>query len=568
MKRIKIIKSIYRRIFGILAVTYLALMIAFSCIFLSQEKKAAGLEFGSFAVQAANRIHKTLNNHIDEDNNITDMSEMKIDLAFEISKYAVGDVEIALFADDYELILSSNDYWSCSYTEHVEGNRQFTTYGLINPKNWFDDDEIGEIEKYIYAYPKAKKVGDLSGYSVRIEGLWTDNEMVIPNRIVITPYYATSFDESGQVKTSSGTNTDEIVYVADYNNTEGLPYYRFGYISPRVHSPGYEGHKYEGRNGLREMVADKVILEETVKNFFSENIVQRTHALTYRYYIPIPFMSEVKIENGERHHSIFWTVIGRDINMFDKLYPTLPFVWLSCLLVFLAAGIIISRQTYKTYMKQEEIERQRKEMTDALAHDLKTPLSIISGYAQNLQENIYTEKREHYANQINANVYRMDQIIGKMLEMSKIESDYFELMLEEVSLQKICTDIINRYKLICHEKFITVSQEGDADISADRSLMERVIDNFFLNAIENTLEGGIIRISISENTFEIYNSGSHIPEDKLDEIWHPYKKGDTQRSNTKGTGLGLSICRTILELHGFLYGARNSEDGVIFWFEY
>lgn len=157
MKRIKIIKSIYRRIFGILAVTYLALMIAFSCIFLSQEKKAAGLEFGSFAVQAANRIHKTLNNHIDEDNNITDMSEMKIDLAFEISKYAVGDVEIALFADDYELILSSNDYWSCSYTEHVEGNRQFTTYGLINPKNWFDDDEIGEIEKYIYAYPKAKK---------------------------------------------------------------------------------------------------------------------------------------------------------------------------------------------------------------------------------------------------------------------------------------------------------------------------------------------------------------------------------------------------------------------------
>ena len=98
-----------------------------------------------------------------------------------------------------------------------------------------------------------------------------------------------------------------------------------------------------------------------------------------------------------------------------------------------------------------------------------------------------------------------------------------------------------------------MSQEGDADISADRSLMERVIDNFFINAIENTLEGGIIRISISDNTFEIYNSGSHIPEDKLDEIWHPYMKGDIQRSDTKGTGLGLSISCTILELHGFLY---------------
>lgn len=69
-------------------------------------------------------------------------------------------------------------------------------------------------------------------------------------------------------------------------------------------------------------------------------------------------------------------------------------------------------------------------------------------------------------------------------------------------------------------------------------------------------------------TLEVYNSGSHIFEDKMNEIWLPYKKADASRSNKKGTGLGLSISRAILELYKFSYGAKNSDDGVIFWFKF
>ena len=393
-----------------------------------------------------------------------------------------------------------------------------------------------------------------------------DNEIVIPNKIVISPMYATSFDEDGNLKSSSGTHTNDIVYVTEYDNNNGLPYYNHGTIYPGVYNPIYNS---KGHNELRQIVTDKARLEEKIEHYFSsKNIVQRTEALTYRYYIPMPYMSQVQAIDEQQVHSIFWTVVGRNINLWERINSSLPFVWLSCFIAFLVAGIVISRQTYKTYRKQEEIERQRKEMTDALAHDLKTPLSIISGYAQNLLENIHTEKREHYATHINSNVNRMDQIISKMLEMSKIESDYFELKLEEASLREICTGIINRYMLICHEKFITVSLEGDAIISVDSSLIERVIDNFLINAIDNMQEGGVIRISISDDIFEIYNSGSHIPEDKIKDIWYPYKKSDAQRSNTKGTGLGLAISRTILELHKFSYGAKNNGDGVIFWFKY
>jgi signal transduction histidine kinase len=127
-------------------------------------------------------------------------------------------------------------------------------------------------------------------------------------------------------------------------------------------------------------------------------------------------------------------------------------------------------------------------MTNALAHDLKTPLSIISGYAQNLQENIHTEKREHYAAHIQANVDRMDKIIRGMLEMTRLESDSLQMKREELSLAESSHEVLDRYRPICQEKSITVGIEGEAVIKADHAMIVRVIDNFFVNALENTTD--------------------------------------------------------------------------------
>ena len=145
--------------------------------------------------------------------------------------------------------------------------------------------------------------------------------------------------------------------------------------------------------------------------------------LTYRYYLVVPYQNTYRILEDRSLYSGFYTAAGIDIDIWERISSTLIYVWTACLIIFFIAAYILSKQTYKTYLKQEELERQRTEMTDALAHDLKTPLSIISGYAQNLQEDVHTEKREHYAGHITANVNRMDKIIRKMLEMSRLESD-------------------------------------------------------------------------------------------------------------------------------------------------
>jgi len=564
MKKSKAKKSIHIRIFSVFLATYLLLMMGFSAFLVFQEKKIAGKELGNYSIQISNTIVDILENNLDENNDIIDMPKVKKEFTKQTLYYpSVYRAEVALFSSDYDLIYSTNDYWRCSYTESVVGNTHYTGYGLLNPRDWFSEEEVKELEDYLFANPKSEKIGDLNGYGLSIEGFWMDDEMIIPGKIYITPMYVTAFDEYGNVSAARGTRNVS-PYSSGYEYTGNLPYFAHGSIL-QINSNTAK----KSQDELRQVVADPSNLKESIEQLpESISSIERVNALTYRYYTIVPYKSSITVEGDNHFYSDFWTAVGQDINLWERIWSTLVYVWSSCLMIFLVASYILSRQTYKTYLKQEKLEKQRKEMTDALAHDLKTPLSIISGYAQNLQEDIHSEKREHYASHIHENVNRMDRIIRKMLEMTRLESDSFDLKLEEVSLEEISTDIINRYKQLCDERAIRTSVEGDALVKADRSLIERVIDNFIINAIDHTVDEGMINIKILDDTLEVYNRGSHIPEEKIKEIWLPFKKGNLERSNTKGTGLGLSISRTILELHRFSYGAKNSEDGVIFWFKW
>jgi len=566
MKNNKTKRVIYLRIFSSFLAIYLILMIAFSYFLISQQKQVAEMELQAYALQISAKVEDILKDNIDSNNHIIDISKVNEEFANESNYFNAEDTEIAVFTGDYKLLFHTNNYWKVSYSiDSDESGTFFTQYKFLNPKDWYSDEEIREIERYLYATPKAEKVGVLSGYTVGIRGFWVDNEMVIPEKITVTEMYAQEFDDNGNVVSSSGTHTDDIFYLSNYRNLEELPYFEHGsIIGENTGNPNNEK-----QNELRQLVTDHNYLKESLPQLWLiKPLSERINLLNYRFYQLWPYQSMTYSNDGQDGYSDFWIVSGRDVNLWEQCSSTLIFVWISCLIIFIIVALILSRQTYKTYKKHEELEKQRKEMTDALAHDLKTPLSIISGYAENLQENIQTEKREHYVAHIRTNIDRMDRIIRKMLELTKIESHSLEVKFEDISLNQSCNKIIHRYKQVCDERFISTHLEGNAIVKADRSLIERVIDNFFINAIDHMPKGGKIDIRIVDNTLEVYNSGSNIPEEKIDEIWLPFNKGDASRSNTKGTGLGLAISRTILELHNFTYGARNSEDGVIFWFKF
>jgi signal transduction histidine kinase len=562
MKKNRMRQSIYARIFVAFIIIYLLMMISFTMFLVSQEKLTVESELKSYSSFLGSSVAEILNKHVDDNNQITDITEMKKEF-LSPSMPMFDTAEAAIFTGDYELVYNTTDFWKCSYSENVDGNTN-QVYGLLNPETWFSEEDIKELEYYLYAKPKAEKPGDLYEYSLNIGGIGVDNEMIIPDKIYVTPMYASSFDEYGNVNSGSGEHREDLSYSSGYLDTKGLPYFEHGSIVPR-----YNNINNQAQDALRLKILDQSNLKKSISQI-SESIIstERVNVFVHRYFMIIPYETGITFMDDNSLYSDFWTMVGIGINIWDRISTTLIFVWISCLIIFIITAYILSRQTYRTYLKQVEMEEQRKEMTDALAHDLKTPLSIISGYAQNLQENIHTEKREHYSISINENVKRMDRIIHKMLEMTRLESDCFSVNLQEVSLNKLCSEVINHYKQLCEEKGIAISLEGDAVIKADKSLIERVIDNFVINSIDNTPEYGKIIIKILDDILEVYNSGSHISEDRIEEVWLPYKKGNTERSNTKGTGLGLSISRRILDLHEFSYGVKNSKDGVVFWFSW
>jgi len=558
-------RIIYTRIFSAFLVIYLLLMTGFSIFVISEEQEVALMEFQSYAAGVNNQVTDALKNHINANNQVMDLVPLKKELIKSTGYLTMFGTELAVFTDDYELLFHTTDFWICSFPAYAEGKQlDDADYGYLNPREWFSEAQVSELENYLHADLRPKKAGDLWYYEVDLQGFWLDQEMVIPDKITVNPMYADTFDEQGNVSSGGGTHTDEIVYTSQYENTQNLPYFEHGSISPAVNSD----RNSEKQAELRQLVTDEEKLKETEIMQQLERPGQRIAMTKFRYYLPMPYQNTIHVIDGQTQKSDFWTVMARDINMWERCSSTLIFVWISCLVIFLAVAFILSRQTYNTYKEREELEKQRQEMTNALAHDLKTPLSIISGYAQNLQENIHTEKREHYAGHIQANVDRMDKIIRGMLEMTRLESDSLQMILEELSLAEASNEVLARYRQVCQDESIAVDIEGEAVIKADHAMMIRVIDNFFVNALENTPEGGSISIRIFDDRFEIHNSGSNIAEDRINEIWLPFKKADLSRSHSKGTGLGLAIVRTILELHGFSYGARNHEDGVVFWFKF
>lgn len=561
----KIKRAIYLRTFSALLAAYLVLMTAFSLFLLDREKEDAAEELSALTSQGTRIVEGIMQEY--PGTSPSDRSEMRKAL-LQSSIFPYTETEMALFSGDYELLFHTDDSWLIHYGVKVPDRNYYAShYSRMVPRDWFTEEEVVELEQYLTARPAPKKEGELSGYYVDLKGFWIDGDRAIPETVTVQTMYARSFDENGRVISSSTVPNDTPkIYLPRSADTGVLPYIKSGGIQLRPHI-------YTNKSSyaaLRKLVTDKNRLEHAINHDLFQVTSQRIKGFTYHFYSIHPYQSSTETLSNGSVYSDYWTVMAREVNLLDRCKSTLGAVWAGCLALFLTTGAILSAQTYRTYRKREELEQYRRETAHALAHDLKTPLSVISGYSQNLIENIHTAKREHYAQGIQKNVTRMDKIIRDMLELSRLESDSVSLSLQlnEISLQELCAGVLEVYKPLFAEKGIVLTVEGDAVIRADRELIGRVLDNFAANALEHTPEGGTFGIQITAHTLECHNSGSQIPEDMTDAIWEPYRKADHARSNPRGTGLGLSIARTILELHGFSYGVRNTEDGVTFWFKY
>lgn len=201
----------------------------------------------------------------------------------------------------------------------------------------------------------------------------------------------------------------------------------------------------------------------------------------------------------------------------------------------------------KARLMQEEY---RRNLTNTMAHDLKTPLMAISGYAENLLANVQTDKRKHYADSIIKNVDYMNTLINNILQLDKLESG-IKIDRENIELTDITKSLIQNYNILINEKNLMVDVDGTLTINADLKLITQAIDNLIINAIKYSPNGSVISISLKNHTFTIENETDISFDTPLNDLWKPYVKGNNSRSDRNGNGIGLYIVDNIIKLHGY-----------------
>lgn len=239
---------------------------------------------------------------------------------------------------------------------------------------------------------------------------------------------------------------------------------------------------------------------------------------------------------------------------------------LSLILAMLCA-IILSCALLRVWRKQERVERVRRETTAALAHELKTPLSVLSATAELLGDNLAPEKQAHYLGVIQQQAQRMDGSVRQMLELSRLETGTKALRRTAFSLAELAQERLQAALPTDSTIHTEFAAQGEYEVNADRALLTRALDALLENAVQHTPEGGCITVHLADGVLSVTNTGDAIPADALPRLWEAYYQADSSRS-AKGDGLGLSIAKTVFDLHGFTCGAENTEIGPKFWFRF
>ncbi|MBO5339221.1 MAG: HAMP domain-containing protein [Clostridia bacterium] len=217
----------------------------------------------------------------------------------------------------------------------------------------------------------------------------------------------------------------------------------------------------------------------------------------------------------------------------------------------------------------------QKELIANISHDLRTPLTMISGYSEVMRD-FPDERSPENMQVIIDETARLNSLVNDLLTVSKLQSGTQVMDLKTISLTNAVSATVKRYEKLLEHKEYKIKLESDCEvfIVADETRLLQVVYNLINNAInytgddktvtvKQTLDGDVVRISVID-------TGEGISEENLPLIWDRYYKIDkVHKRAILGTGLGLSIVKNILLLHGSRFGVSSEVGkGSTFWFEF
>ena len=383
---------------------------------------------------------------------------------------------------------------------------------------------------------------------------WVDGDLAYPKQIIVQPRRST-----GTAWVADGEPT-VMQCTYDETNMRGLPLMELHFIKLVIPGPNdfpldqlAESLASERRIALRELVEsgrdggdDRSICTPWLVQFYTRHI---------RY---CPYTV------GEHWVTVCYAAEAYPLK---ACLPVLLPVWGFSFVLAVLFSAILAYALLCVWRKQARIEQVRRDTTAALAHELKTPLSVLSATAELLAGDMAQDKRAHYLDVIRQQAARMDGSVRGMLELSRLEAGAKALRREPFSLSDLAQERLDAAVPPDADLHTEVTTDGADTLEADPDLLARALDALLENAVQHTASGGSIAVRIEKGVCAIINTGAAIPPDALPRLWEAYYQADASRAE-KGSGLGLSIAGTVFGLHGYAYGAENTDEGPRFWFRF
>ncbi len=222
-------------------------------------------------------------------------------------------------------------------------------------------------------------------------------------------------------------------------------------------------------------------------------------------------------------------------------------------------------------IKQQHVDilnhaQMRQEFTANVSHELKTPLTAISGYAELIASGMTSgEDTIHFANEIHSNAERLQSLINDIIKLSELDDDDLKLEFETVDLYELGEHCLASMALQAQKNEVAMYLKGEhVPLSGNKTLLEELMFNLCSNAVRYNKKGGTVTITVTTEqgrpVLVVADTGIGIPEEQQERVFERFYRVDKSRSkSTGGTGLGLAIVKHIVAQHDAQITLKSKE---------